>query len=142
MRAASGISIGDRARAARKKLGLNQGEVAERVGISTEVYGRFERGLVTPRIQTLLKLCGVLKVTPNDLLLGGLPDAGGAIADLATADRRRLDAVLEGADPTTIKRVTEVARWLRPIEQAQHASRAAERPGSPWTKRKTKRPRR
>jgi transcriptional regulator with XRE-family HTH domain len=113
MRAGKEISIGDRARAARTRLGLNQAEVAEHVDISAEVYGRFERGLVTPRIQTLLKICEALQVTPNQLLLG---EVGGGTAsdDRLTAGLRRLVSVLDGADDTTIARVTEVARWLRP----------------------------
>lgn len=113
MRAGKEISIGDRARAARTRLGLNQSEVAERVKISDEVYGRFERGLVKPRIQTLLKICEALQVTPNELLLG---EVAGETArdDRLTAGLRRLVNVLDGADDTTIARVTEVARWLRP----------------------------
>ena len=62
--------FGARARAAREGLGLHQAEVAERVGISIEVYGRFERGTVTPRLRTLLTMCVVLHLEPNDLLLG------------------------------------------------------------------------
>ena len=81
--------------------------------ISDEVYGRFERGLVTPRIQTLLKICDALQVTPNELLLGESGD-GVAADDQPSAGIRRLVNVLDGADPTTIARVTEVARWLRP----------------------------
>lgn len=113
-------TIGDRARAVRTRLGLNQADVAERVGISNEVYGRFERGLVTPRIATLLKLCAVLKVEPNDLLLPSSPSRDTDMPE--STPMRQLAAVLDGADAVTIKRVTEVARWLR----SSAAMRAAE----------------
>jgi transcriptional regulator with XRE-family HTH domain len=102
----------ERARAAREALGLTQGQVAERLGISIEVYGRIERGLNTPRIKTLVRLCDVLHVTPNDLLIGEFPSAPRNLGTVRP-ELRRLLAVLDGADAATIKRVTEVARWLR-----------------------------
>jgi transcriptional regulator with XRE-family HTH domain len=102
--------IGERARAARTRLGLNQSEVAERVGISNEVYGRLERGLMTPRLATFLRLCNVLGVEPNELLLAspGPPLRN----DAMSSKLRQLVAVLEHADSNVLKRVTEVARWL------------------------------
>lgn len=104
------LAIGDRARQVRTRLGLNQSEVAERVGISVEVYGRFERGQVTPRISTLLKLCTVLKVTPNDLLIANGPRA--ARNTQAASGAQQVLSILENATPATVRRVTEVARWL------------------------------
>jgi transcriptional regulator with XRE-family HTH domain len=103
-------TVGKRARAVRTRLGLNQAEVAERIGISDEVYGRLERGAMTPRLTTFLRLCSVLGVEPNDLLLASpspqLRDDG------MSPDLRQLVAVLEQADAIVIRRVTEVARWL------------------------------
>lgn len=104
--------LGQRAREARTRLGLNQADVAERIGISNEVYGRLERGLTTPRLSTLLRLCDVLRVQPNDLLLASA--APTYRNDGLSSELRQLAAVLEGADATTIKRLTEIARWLRP----------------------------
>jgi transcriptional regulator with XRE-family HTH domain len=112
--------IGERARAARTRLGLNQSEVAERVGISNEVYGRLERGLMTPRLTTFLRLCDVLGVEPNDLLLaspGAQPRNDGMASEL-----RQLVSVLEHADPIVIKRVTDVARWLLAAQAPRNLS--------------------
>src|SRR5689334_6794794 len=103
-------AIGERARAARTRLGLNQLEVAGRIGISSEAYGRLERGLMMPRLATFLRLCEVLSVEPNDLLLvspGPQPRN-----DQMSPELRQLVAVLEHADAVVIKRVTDVARWL------------------------------
>lgn len=142
MRTASETSIGERARAARVRLGLNQSEVAERVGISNEVYGRFERGSVTPRLKTLLKVCDVLRVTPNDLLLGAEPSPTLAGPSPLTGDLLRLVAVLDKASTITIRRVTEVARWLQAGESdGSPASRTSERavpPSRGRSKRSTK----
>lgn len=114
--------LGERARAARLALGLNQDEIAERIGISSEVYGRIERGLVTPRIDTLLKLCSALQVEPNDLLL---PNRRNAAHDSVPPYVRQLAALLDGADQTTIRRVVDVTRWLRSAPNG--ISRASER---------------
>jgi transcriptional regulator with XRE-family HTH domain len=103
-------AIGERARAARTRLGLNQSEVAGRIGISSEAYGRLERGLMMPRLATFLRLCEVLGVEPNDLLLvspGPQPRN-----DRMSPELRQLVAVLEHADAIVVKRVTDVARWL------------------------------
>lgn len=124
-------TIGARARQARERLGLLQAEVAERVGISLEVYGRFERGTVTPRIRTLLRLCEVLRVTPNDLLLGRSEPGGATVtADPLPPELRQLVTVLDGADPITVRRLVEVARWLRPASDAP-ADRGAQPGGAP-----------
>jgi transcriptional regulator with XRE-family HTH domain len=62
-------TLGRTAREARLRAGLTQAEVAERLGLSKEVYGRLERGLMLPSILTLRRLCLVLHL-PADRLLG------------------------------------------------------------------------
>src|SRR5204863_2069933 len=67
-------------------------------------------GEVMPRLATFLRLCEVLGVEPNDLLLvspGPQPRN-----DRMSPELRQLVAVLEHADAIVIKRVTDVARWL------------------------------
>lgn len=56
------------AREARKRASLTQADVAERVGVVTEVYGRLERGHLLPSVPTLRKLCRVLHVDANVIL--------------------------------------------------------------------------
>ncbi|HEY6837162.1 MAG TPA: helix-turn-helix transcriptional regulator [Geobacteraceae bacterium] len=48
---------------------LTQQELADAVGITRVAVTNLERGLNGTPIHTLMKFCGVLKVTPNDLLL-------------------------------------------------------------------------
>jgi transcriptional regulator with XRE-family HTH domain len=71
--------LGESAREARKRAGLTQADVAERIGVATEVYGRMERGLVLPSVTTLQRLCLVLQ-TPADLLLGLSAERGASWA--------------------------------------------------------------
>lgn len=62
-------AIGKRIRSYRKHNGLKQGELAEKAGIDTNNMSRIERGVATPNLESLLKICNALGVTPNDLLL-------------------------------------------------------------------------
>lgn len=61
-------SIGDRLLAVRKKAGLTQAEVAEAAGISDRTYADIERGTVNMRIETILRICQVLHITPDEIL--------------------------------------------------------------------------
>lgn len=61
--------IGERLLNLRKGRGLTQAEVAEAAGISDRAYADIERGAANMRTQTLLRLCSVLGVTPNDILM-------------------------------------------------------------------------
>ena len=60
--------IGNNFYAIRKKAGLTQAEVAEAAGISDRTYADIERGTVNMRVETLLRICNVLKITPNEIL--------------------------------------------------------------------------
>ena len=54
----------------RKKANLSQEDVAEYLHISRQAVSKWELGQSTPDIDVCLKLCEVLKVTPNQLFLG------------------------------------------------------------------------
>ena len=61
-------NIGESCRAARMKARLTQEDVAEKVGIATEVYGRLERGNMNPSVPTLRKVCLVLNLSADAAL--------------------------------------------------------------------------
>src|SRR3954465_13557908 len=72
--------LGANMRTARLQLGLTQEHVADRLGISPEVYGRMERGTICRRRERFMDLCEKLTV-PADRLLGYAsvaPPASGA----------------------------------------------------------------
>ena len=52
----------------RKKAGLTQAEVAELAGLSDRTYADIERGITNMRVDTLLRICRVLKITPDSVL--------------------------------------------------------------------------
>lgn len=70
-------TIGANARAARGREALTQEQVAERLDISPEVYGRIERGLIFPRVPTLVDMCRVLR-KPSDEILGLVHNGNGS----------------------------------------------------------------
>ena len=59
----------------RKAAGLTQEELAEAAGLSPRAYADIERGSVSARLDSLLKICAALHITPNDVLTEAAPDA-------------------------------------------------------------------
>ena len=62
-------SIGDKLYSIRKAKGFTQAEAAEKAELSDRTYADIERGSVTMRVDSLLKICGALNITPNDILV-------------------------------------------------------------------------
>lgn len=60
--------IGNKLLSIRKHLGLTQAEVAEAAGLSDRTYADIERGTVNMRIETILRICDVLHITPDEIL--------------------------------------------------------------------------
>lgn len=65
--------IGNRLLDFRKRKGLTQAEVAEKAGLADRTYADIERGTTNMRVDTLLRICAVLDITPNDLLVDESP---------------------------------------------------------------------
>ena len=60
--------IGNNLLAVRKKLGMTQMEVAEAAGLADRTYADIERGSVNMRLETILRICNVLHITPDEVL--------------------------------------------------------------------------
>lgn len=100
-------TIGTAARAARVRSNLTQEDVAERVGLATEVYGRLERGGMLPSVPTLRKLCETLRI-PADVLLGLVP----AQENFWTKDVPAKPT----EEPAEIRRLVRTVKKLEPAE--------------------------
>lgn len=61
-------TIGNKLLAIRKRVGMTQAEVAEAAGLSDRTYADIERGTVNMRIETILRICNVLHITPDEVL--------------------------------------------------------------------------
>lgn len=61
-------TIGNRLLNIRKRMGMTQAEVAEAAGLSDRTYADIERGTVNMRTETVLRICHVLHITPDEIL--------------------------------------------------------------------------
>ena len=61
-------TIGTQLLTIRKRMGLTQAEVAEAAGLSDRTYADIERGTVNMRTETILRICNVLHITPDEIL--------------------------------------------------------------------------
>ncbi|ADO68772.1 helix-turn-helix domain-containing protein [Stigmatella aurantiaca] len=75
-------TLGRNIRQARHRLGLTQEQMAERINMTPEVYGRMERGNLVPRLERFVVICRVLGETPNRLISSREP----ATADEETSE--------------------------------------------------------
>lgn len=61
-------TIGNKLLSIRKRMGMTQAEVAEGAGLSDRTYADIERGTVNMRIDTVLRICRALHITPDNIL--------------------------------------------------------------------------
>lgn len=61
-------TIGNKLLRIRKRMGMTQSEVAEAAGLSDRTYADIERGTVNMRTETILRICDVLHITPDEVL--------------------------------------------------------------------------
>ena len=65
------IAFGRRIRFFRRERGLTQEQLAELAGLSASFLGHIERGSRVASLDTLMRLCRAMEITPNDLLTDG-----------------------------------------------------------------------
>lgn len=82
-------------RAARKSKRMTQAEVAKAIGVSTNIYGRYETARTWPSIETLQEICKVLDVSA-DVLLG--------------LGQGEIAPVLPAEDPPMVRRLLSLLR--------------------------------
>ena len=67
--------IGNKLHDYRKKMGMTQAEVAEAANLADRTYADIERGNVNMRLETVLRICQVLHITPDEILTEDAPSA-------------------------------------------------------------------
>jgi len=96
------ILMGQRIRHFRVTRKLTQEQLAEAADISASFMGHIERGNRISSIETLVKLCAALEVTPNDLLWDDTLIQTADMPELVSISPRRL--------------LSNMAVWLRKQE--------------------------
>ena len=61
--------LGKRIQKYREKAGMTQEVLAEQVGVSWNHLGAIERGVKTPKLETLVRIINVLEVYADDVML-------------------------------------------------------------------------
>lgn len=61
--------IGNKLYEIRTKKLMSRAEVAEKANLSDRTYADIERGSVNMRVETILRICEALKITPNDIFV-------------------------------------------------------------------------
>lgn len=111
------IALGRALREGRERTGASQHEIAERLGITLEYYGRLERGQQLPSLPTLVDLCRTLDVSFDALVRETPATALGArehekpYGALPPA-KRRLIRRIEDASPRTVRLLQLLAAEL------------------------------
>ncbi|MGN0519333.1 MAG: helix-turn-helix domain-containing protein [Candidatus Fimenecus sp.] len=62
--------IGSRIMQRRKQFGMKQKELAEQVGLTDNQISNIENGISYPRMGNFLKICDVLKASPDYFIMG------------------------------------------------------------------------
>jgi transcriptional regulator with XRE-family HTH domain len=115
---------------------LTQEDVADRVGVSTQFYGRIERGNALPSVTTLRRMLEVLDMRADALL--GVSASEATSSDDATtqaqveADNphlRRLMRYLRRASPVTLQVVKVLLDEIEKADAILHGDRASARAG-------------
>jgi transcriptional regulator with XRE-family HTH domain len=63
-------NVGSNLKAARKKLGLTQEQVADRSGVHATEVSRIEAGKRDPQVSTVIRLAKAVDLSPGQLLDG------------------------------------------------------------------------
>ena len=64
------IKIGKFIAERRKLVGLTQMQLADKLGITDKAVSKWERGIAMPDTSLMLQLCGILRISVNELLNG------------------------------------------------------------------------
>jgi transcriptional regulator with XRE-family HTH domain len=117
------VSIGQRLRAARLRLGISQQEAANRIGVSYQQINKYERGSNVLSGVALLDLADLLKVKVG-WLLGeeGLADTGPPVTS-SRIENRMLNAMSKVKDPSRLLLA------VRFVETMTDSAAAEENPG-------------
>lgn len=94
MNTAKKLKIGEAIRKQRKIQGLTLNELGEKMGVSGSLVGQYERGVVNPKYETIIRFADALGVEPKELL-------GNAFMDIVGPEVERL--ARDAADTTEIR---------------------------------------
>lgn len=102
--------IGDRLRARARQLDLNDSQVARRAGLDERRYHHYVKDRNEPDLATILRLCAILEITPNQLL--GWEAMPGEAIDRGTIEAA-LDSTIDELSTQQLALLIRIARKMR-----------------------------
>ena len=110
------MTLSEKIQACRKRAGLSQEQLAERLGVSRQAVSKWETGEATPELSKLAALCSVLNVSA-DWFLNDIgpepPQEDGAAKEHSSGSPDRLERL-----PGFISRMVRKYGWLFGVYQA------------------------
>ena len=116
--------VGRKLRSRALELGLSDAEVARRAGLTATRYGHYVSDYREPDLATLVRVCRVLGLRPDELLgyrQGGSGEDDGGLAD----KRRRVAGFVAAMDSATLDLALAVVQALAATAALRGAAEAA-----------------
>lgn len=130
-------SFGRRLREIRKRRGLTQAELAQKLGLQQSMIAQYERGYIRVHAATLIvRLAAALQVTPNDLLGTEELKIDGALQNRALLRR------LKQVDQLPVADQKALIRFLDALIARHHSTQQSTSTSSTPTRTHQKRNRR
>lgn len=97
--------IGDRIKKSRKQKNYTQENLSEYLGVSTVYVSKIERGKTKINLETLMKICNFLHITPSFLLTG----CASYSEDYLQSE---ISDMLKTCSPSEIKLITNIIKLI------------------------------
>lgn len=98
-------AMGTRMRMARKRKGFTQETLAETVGVTTGNIGSIERGRAKIGLETLVRICRALDVTPDELLFD-------SAFSPETVSHHEMAELLKHANPAQLRKAVKLVETM------------------------------
>jgi transcriptional regulator with XRE-family HTH domain/DNA-directed RNA polymerase subunit RPC12/RpoP len=100
------IKIGKFIAECRKKQNLTQSQLAEKLDITDRAVSKWENGRAMPDVSLMLKLCGILKISVNELL-------SGEVIDIENSNKKDEQVLLDMAKEVESKnKIIWTSMWI------------------------------
>ena len=107
--------LGEALRRCRQKEGLSRADVAKLVGLSEQVYGRYERNSSKMTVSRLIHLCEILGTSPLSMLFSTAPHLWGK-TEIEAESRLRIMKLLEDLPAETMASVTTLLETVAVLQ--------------------------
>lgn len=109
----------------REAAGLSRDAIAELIGLSTQVYGRYERGFSALTATRLIHVCEVLNMELEEMIFAVAPHLYGASQDEAETRYAAL-SMLRRLDAETLEIVSRLLKQIQPDHLASSSSESGQ----------------